>query len=156
MSSFLELAKYDDAYEIQNLINTTFKKREKDASKNRVTLEDIQNYILDAKKYLFVVKDIHNRIIVTILVEDCNAHAHISLLYKATFCKEDMLGVKVLKVAEEFIVNSLMKNKIIVYIYFNQDKIKTYYERLGYKNTNEYTSIIGIKLCVYQKVIRLH
>jgi hypothetical protein len=67
-----------------------------------------------------------------------------------------MLGVKVLKVAEEFIVNSLMKNKIIVYIYFNQDKIKTYYERLGYKNTNEYTSIIGIKLCVYQKVIRLH
>jgi histone acetyltransferase (RNA polymerase elongator complex component) len=62
-----------------------------------------------------------------------------------------MLGEKVLKLAEEFIVNNLKKNKIIVYIYNNHNKIKEYYERLGYKNINEYVYIIGIKLCVYQK-----
>ncbi len=137
-----EPANLDDAESINMLINQAYRGEEgwtietKIIAGERSSIDDVKKLIQNPETHLFVAL-INGLIAACISVEEKENQVYIGTFAVNPSLQNQGVGKQVLSFAEEYAANQLGAQKLIMVVISQREELISFYERRGYRRTDE-------------------
>lgn len=136
----LEPARLSDAGALTDLINAAYRgvlgwtTESAIVGGDRTDVEAIKALIENDTSHLLVAMQ-GGKVLACVCVEEKGSHAYIGLLAVAPSCQNRGLGKKVLSLAEDYAMNQLHANLLVMVVISQRKELIEYYLRRGYSRT---------------------